>query len=208
MLKGLHKIIDSGDEAFRRSLEAVRYHYELLLARVGSLLSPESHPTPVSVLFLSDQISRTNELQFSPYFWFRNALAQKAGFVFRPMRVVGEALPAASDLRGYDLIALKLQYKTSPEDAEKIAAHVCRHKEVGTKLAYFDGIDDLCIHWPALLEYVDLYVKRHAFRDRSLYLNDHVGSTNLTDYVFRTHGAVALDGRLVLADPAGGAPDA
>lgn len=190
----LHELIQSSVESFRHSLESARYHYYLLRAHWAYLLSPGSHPSPVRVLLLSDQISRTNELQFSPYFWFRNALAEKAGFVFRPMRLVSGALPTASDLRGYDLIALKLQYKTPPEDVEKIAAHVSQHKELGTKLAYFDGIDDLCILWPALLEYVDLYVKRHTFSDRSLYLKDHVGSTNLTDYVFRNHGALALDG--------------
>ena len=190
----LHELIQSSIRAFRCSLESVRYHYDLLRARTAFLLSPGSHPSPVRVLFLSDQISRTNELQFSPYFWFRKALVEKTGFVFRPMRLVSGALPTASNLGGYDLIALKLQYKTPPADVERIAAHVSQHKESGTKLAYFDGIDDLCVLWPTLLDYVDLYVKRHAFRDQSLYLKDHVGSTNLTDYVFRTHGAVALDG--------------
>jgi glycosyltransferase involved in cell wall biosynthesis len=146
------------------------------------------------VLFLSDQISRTNELQFSPYYWFRKALVQKAGFVFRAARIAPGMLPRASDLAGYDLIALKLQYKTPPEDVGRIALHVSQCKEAGTKLAYFDGIDDLCVHWPVLLDHVDFYVKRHAFRDRSQYLKNHVGSTNLTDYVFRTYGADALGG--------------
>ncbi len=194
MRSKLHEMIRTSAEAFACFLESARYHYDLLRARWAFLLSPGSHPSPVRVLFLSDQISRTNELQFSPYYWFRKALAEKAGFIFRPMRLVGDVLPTASDLRGYDLIALKLQYKTPPADVERIAAHVAHHKKPGTKLAYFDGGDDLCIHWTAVLEYVDLYVKRHAFRDRSLYLKDHVGSTNLTDYVFRTHGAAALDG--------------
>lgn len=184
----------AGGALFKRCSESIRYHGDLLRFRAFWFLSLSARHRPIRVLFLSDQISRTNELQFSPYYWFRKALVQKAGFVFRAARIVPGILPRASDLAGYDLIALKLQYKTPPEDVGRIALHVSQCKEAGTKLAYFDGIDDLCVHWPVLLDHVDFYVKRHAFRDRSQYLKNHVGSTNLTDYVFRTFGTDALGG--------------
>jgi hypothetical protein len=187
-------IIRQMNQLGRHCLEYIVYHYDLVAAWIRWKLSPSKKPRPLRVLFLSDQISRTNELQFSPFLWFRNALAQKAGFVFRACRIDVRSLPSRSDLRSYDLIALKLQYKTPPEDVAKIAEHVAANKRSETKLAYFDGIDDLCVHWPILLDYVDFYVKRHAFKDRSEYLKNHVGSTNLTDYVFRKHGAEALDG--------------
>lgn len=177
-----------------RSLESARYHYYFLLAWFACRVCSTSTPRPVRVLFLSDQISRTNELQFSPFFWFRKALAQQAGFVFKASRLDPKDLPDTSDLRQYDLIALKLQYKTPPVVAETIAEHLALHKAAATKLTYFDGIDDLCILWPSVLEHVDFYMKRHVFRDRSLYLKGHVGSTNLTEHVFRAHGAGALNG--------------
>jgi hypothetical protein len=190
----MHGMIKHMTQVGRYFQESTIYHYHLASAWIRWKISPSKKPQPLRVLFLSDQISRTNELQFSPFIWFRNALAQKAGFVFRGCRIDVKSLPSRSDLRSYDLIALKLQYKTPAEDVAKIAEHVVANKRAVTKLAYFDGIDDLCVHWPTLLDYVDFYVKRHAFKDRSEYLKNYVGSTNLTDYVFRKHGAEALDG--------------
>jgi glycosyltransferase involved in cell wall biosynthesis len=187
-------IFSAANRARAAAWGSLRYRTELILAATLHRLDGVKYPKRLRVLFLSDQMSRTNELQFSPYYWFRKALVRKAGFVFRALRITIDILPPASELKGYDLIALKLQYKTPTKNVEKIATHVSQHKESGTKLAYFDGIDDLCVHWPVLLDHVDFYVKRHAFRDRSLYLKDHVGSTNLTDYVFRTYGADALGG--------------
>ena len=179
--------IASGD--FR---ESIRYYGSFLRAWVDHVLMPAQYPRPLRVLFLSDQSSRTNELQFSPFYWFREALASTLGFVFRPKKLDVAHLPDASALRGYDLIALKMHYKTRPVDAERAAAHIATHKSPGTKLAYFDGIDDLCVLWPSLLNHVDFMVKRHVFRDRLQYLNRFQGGTNLTDYVARLHGSGAL----------------
>jgi hypothetical protein len=53
---------------------------------------------------------------------------------------------------------------------------------------YFDGDDDLCIQWPALLAHVDLLVKKHVFKDRNAYARAFTGKNNLTDYVARQFG--------------------
>ena len=44
------------------------------------------------------------------------------------------------------------------------------------------------IQWPEILSYVDLYVKKHVFRDRSDYLKRFVGKSNLHDYVHHKYG--------------------
>ena len=185
----------------RNIMESMRFHYDLLRVWLAHHLMPRRHPRPLRVLFLSDQTSRTNELQFSPFYWFRSALAGRLGFVFRPMKLDVATLPNHSQLRGYDLIALKMHYKTSLLDAERIAVHIEKHKSPHTKFAYFDGSDDVCILWPRLLDHVDFFVKRHVFRDRSQYLKSYNGGTNLTDYVARLHGAESLFADATFSEP-------
>jgi len=178
-----------------------RYYYDLARVSVANRFAPRRIPRPLRVLFLSDCLSLWNERQFSPFYWFRNALALKLGFVFRLIRMNPMVPPSAAEIRNYDLILLKLFYKTPPEDAEKIAASVSANKHPDAKLVYFDGIDDLCIHWPNILDHVDLCVKRHSFKDPSMYLRRFAGSINLTDYVFKEHGALALNGEIGTSDP-------
>ena len=179
----------------------MRYRLRLFCVLAAHWLSPRSRPHPLRVLFLSDLRAYLTERQFSPFYCFRGALARRLGFVFRPMRLDPENLPGRSALSEFDIVVFKLNYKTPPADAVRIAADIAAAKRPGAKLVYFDGNDDICIQWPGILKHVDLYVKRHVFRDRSKYLGRFTGSINLTDYVSRTYGSAAIDGDTSTSEP-------
>ena len=90
-------------------------------------------------------------------------------------------------MRQFDVVILKMSFYTKPNDALRFVQTI-RAAFNGKRLIYFDGDDDLCVQWPEILPYVDIYVKKHLFRDRKQYLKRYVGKTNLTDYVHRQYG--------------------
>jgi hypothetical protein len=153
------------------------------------------------LLFLSDGVSYLNERQISPFYYFRKALRVELGVIFHHALLNPSMLPSRRSLKGFDIIIVKLNYKTPPEYIPRIAAGIKSAASTSSRIIYFDGRDDLCIQFPELLTFSDLYVKRHVFRDRSMYLKRYVGSINLTDYVYDRHGSAALDGDESASEP-------
>jgi hypothetical protein len=90
-------------------------------------------------------------------------------------------------LSRFDVLGLKFTFH-----AQEPWHIVSRFREqlsgTSTKLVYFDGDDDVCVQWPAVLRLVDLYVKKGVFTDTDDYLRPFIGKSNLTDYVSRTYG--------------------
>jgi len=139
------------------------------------------------MLIVSDQFSYTSEQQLAVFRAYRRALRNQLGLVSRSA-LPAEALAfAPARLAEFDLIGIKIGFRTSASEVLR-TVQTLRDSAPRAKLVYFDGDDDLCIQWPELLPLVDLYVKKHAFRDRSKYLQGYVGKSNLTDYVARTFG--------------------
>jgi hypothetical protein len=163
-----------------RRLDRPKFAATCLRVRARRTLSGNRRPALVRVLFLSDCKSTLNERQFSPFYFFRGSLGERLGFVFFPENA--ERFSPAS-ARRYDLIVAKFHYQCPETAVLETLQSVQTHKRPDARLAYFDGNDDVCIQWPAVLDHVDLYVKRHVFRDRSQYLRTFVGGKNLTDYV-------------------------
>ena len=95
-------------------------------------------------------------------------------------------------LSGFDLVFRKMGFRTSRSEAVRIAS-VIRGAASKNRVVYLDGDDDLCVQWPEILPFVDLYVKKHLFRDRSQYQKVFVGKTNLTDYVHHHFGQSFAD---------------
>lgn len=164
-----------------------RYAANLARAEVRHRLA--GGPRPVRWLLLSDDLAYTSEQQWAPLRRWAGDLRQRLGIVARHIRIsVDEEIPSGL-VAGYDAVALKLSWKTPADRAVRTAARLreltSRH---GAMLTYFDGDDDLCIHWPDLLAHVDLYVKKHIFADTRNYLRPYIGKSNLTDHVARTFG--------------------
>jgi hypothetical protein len=142
-------------------------------------------------LIVIDGDSYANQMQFAPFFVYRKALRLRFGFVFKQM-LLEDALRHTNAIRGFDLIFVKLLFTRQDAQAQKIIKHI--HAAKGqAKLIYFDGDDDVCIQWPDIFPYLDLYVKKHVFSDLDQYGRTFVGKSNLTDYVASRWGVSFAD---------------
>jgi len=93
----------------------------------------------------------------------------------------GNVRPSKS-FGSYDMVGIKFNYKSRAEEVFAAASCIAQSKRPDAKLIYCDGNDELTIQWPGLLRCCDVYWKKHAFRDLSLYQRRYRGTTNLTDY--------------------------
>lgn len=113
-----------------------------------------------------------------------------AGSIPRPSAAWGA-------LNRFDLIGLKLDYRTAPATALRCVRELRAASRSGdVRIVYFDGDDDPNVQWPALIEAVDGYVKKHVFADPAAYARTYRGKSNLTDHLVRTQG-LTLEGHAV-----------
>lgn len=153
-------------------------------ARDGAARVVSRRPA-IRMLLASDLEIVTSEQQFHPFRKHRSKLRKALGLDtlhtdIATARWLLQHLPAT-----FDIIGLKLSFRTPSEDALRIAEAFAAQD---APLIYFDGDDDLSVQWPEVLELCDLYVKKHAFADRAEYLRPTVGKTNLTHYVNENFG--------------------
>jgi hypothetical protein len=140
------------------------------------------------ILIASDGLAFTSEEQFTPLFTNRGRIADELGVVF-DRQLIDDVLSSSEPITAkYSAVFAKLSFLTPEDDALDKIARLRRQLAPGVKLVYFDGDDDLCVQWGGLLEFVDLYVKKHIFADLSMYRKEFVGKNNLTDYVSRVSG--------------------
>jgi hypothetical protein len=162
----------------RQALEPLYYAFENALARIGKTASGSE---PIRVALVSDGIEITSEEQFNAFAACRAGLRRKLNVIFLKKPLKDVLLSAQTSLARFDLVILKLSFRKTRTEALAIANDI--KAATSSPLIYFDGDDDLCVQWPELLPYLDLYVKKHAFRDRSQYSRPWVGKSNLTNYV-------------------------
>jgi hypothetical protein len=143
----------------------------------------------IRVALVSDLDAPTSEEQFYPFTLYRDVLRRSIGIVFLHLMLTDVLRAPRFLLSHFDVVILKLSYRTTPSEALSIV-RIIRSAIGGKPLIYFDGDDDSCIQWPEILTNLDLYVKKHAFRDRNQYLRTYIGKSNLHDYVHRKYGHV------------------
>jgi hypothetical protein len=147
------------------------------------------------MLLLSDGINAHSECQFDPIIRNRRELRDAFGLAVRSVQARPAAIGPWRCLRDYDVVGLKFNYKTPADVVMKAVACVAASMRPDARLVYCDGNDELTIQWPGLLRRCDVYWKKHALRDRSLYLRHFRGSTNLTEHVLTpAEGAVESAG--------------
>ena len=171
-----------------RIYKPAKYLADLIQITIENNTPRQQFQTPYSrclkVLLLSDDREYTSEQQFAPFFAYRQALRQEYRLAFNHMLVSDVLKLPAFFIKTYDLILVKLSFQTPDTQARQTIKQIYEMKG-HAKLVYCDGDDDLCIQWPDLLYYVDLYIKKHLFRDPTQYQKQYVGKSNLTDYVAR-----------------------
>jgi hypothetical protein len=138
------------------------------------------------ILLISDDRVATSEEQFNPFSLCRTLLRDSLNLATVHLLLDDVMLSPKLLLKPFDIIILKLSFRTDAAEAINVVRSIS-NAIAGRRLIYFDGDDDLCVQWPEILGYADLYVKKHMFRDRNQYLNRFVGKSNLTDYVNREY---------------------
>lgn len=140
------------------------------------------------ILIASDGLAFTSEQQFAPLLANRRRIADELAVVF-DQQLLDDILASSRPITAkYSAVFAKLSHLTPADEALEKIARLRDQLAHGVKLIYLDGDDDLCVQWGGLLEFVDLYVKKHVFADRSWYRKEFVGKNNLTDYVARISG--------------------
>jgi len=140
------------------------------------------------ILLASDLLEYTSEAQYSPFAHYRERL-------FRELAVssLHTDVATAKVLLGlpgvhFDIVGLKLSFRTDNADVESTVRGI-HGKLAGAKFVYFDGDDDVNVQWPEILGFVDLYVKKHVYKDRAQYGVATIGKSNLTQYAHDQYGA-------------------
>lgn len=146
------------------------------------------------ILIFSDGQNYTSEQQFAPLLRHRQEIARRLGLVFDFAGIDRVAGPGSPNLSGCTAVGLKLGFLTPAEEAARIAERLfAAARATRARTIVFDGDDDLCVLWPAVIEAADVYIKKHRFADDAGYARSYVGKTNLTDYVHHTYGTEFAD---------------
>lgn len=166
-----------------RVIEPVRHLADHAITRLG-----DRRPS-IRLLAASDDLNYTSEQQLAPIHAYRDRLRRELGVMFGHLLVSDALALPPPVLRSYDALLLKLVYRTPADRALSTVRRLRERAGPGVRLIYLDGDDDVCVQWPAVLRYVDLYVKMQVFRDRARYTEARIGKSNLTEHAARVFGA-------------------
>jgi hypothetical protein len=171
-----------------RVINPARYFVDLARVRLRGSRTISNAPTlPIRVALISDRDAYCSEEQFYPFAAYRLELRKKLRLISVHLLLKDVLHAPELILSRFDIIVLKMSYRTTPSEALRVVQTI-RNAVSSKSLVYFDGDDDLCIQWPEILPYVDLYTKKHVFRDRCNYSKRFVGKSNLHDYVHHKFG--------------------
>ena len=172
----------------RGTVDLTRFFFDLTSNVINRTVHPASASPPLlRVALVSDANISTSEEQLNVFSSYRSELREKLCVISAHLPLKLVLCAPKFILSAFDIVILKMSFRTSSQESLRIA-QTLRDSINHKRMIYFDGDDDLCVQWPAILPYVDLYVKKHLFRNKSQYLNRFIGKSNLTDFVHRHFG--------------------
>lgn len=138
-------------------------------------------------LFLSvdDPICRS---QVFPFFYYRPELRERFGVHMRELPLAQfEAAPERAPANA-DTVCIQTWFDRSPESLRTLLRQVREHNP-NARIVYLDWFAPTDLRLAETLHgEVDLYIKKHAFRERAHYGAATLGDTNLMDYYGRRYG--------------------
>lgn len=136
------------------------------------------------VLFLSE-LNDIATTQFFPFFYHQADL--KLDAVELPLKAFKNSSDSFKSIDP-DAVCLQTWFDFTPDDLEALIANLKRLWP-GAKLSYFDWFAPTDLRFAETLnDKVDLYVKKHVFKDVNDYSRQTLGDTNLTDYYAKKFG--------------------
>ena len=125
--------------------------------------------------------------QVFPFHFYREALREAHGADISEVNL-DAFLDGSVQVTGATVVAFQTEYDLDEALRDRILARI-RETSPGARVVYLDWFAPTDLRYAELLgPHVDLYVKKHVLRDRSLYGTETFGDTNLMDYYGRAHG--------------------
>ena len=170
-------------DAIKIILNNALYSYDLLMS---NLIKKCHASATIKCLLLSEWQSYTHEQQWHAFYVYRKRLKKEVNLIFHHDRTRNFLKEKKNKIARFDIIFVQTFFKKNPQETMEIFRQVNAAKGKA-KIICVDSADDLCIRFPGVFPYVDLYVKKNIFRDMRLYSKRYIGRTNLTDYLARNN---------------------
>jgi hypothetical protein len=133
-----------------------------------------------NALFVTHQ-NRIARSQIFPFYYFRSALRSELGVDFREVSLEEYEVHGAP-FRDAELVFLQPWWNIERDRLQYLLRRI-RDEHASATVVLLDSFAPLDLRLAQhVCEFVDVYVKKQVFRDRSLYGQSTSGDTNLVDY--------------------------
>jgi Glycosyl transferases group 1 len=139
----------------------------------------------VLMLSVKNPVAQT---QVFPFHFYAPELAQRLRVDLREVDCADYERAPERAPGGADVVCVQLWFDADQGRIDRLFAEL-RARNPNAKFVFLDSFapaDLRLAHW--LDRHVDLYVKKHLFRDRARYAQPTFGDTNLVDFYSRLHG--------------------
>ena len=169
------------------SFPNIRWRLHRLLVDMGRWVPPFSRSASRRLLLITCE-GRIAQSQVFPLFHFRRQLEASFGVQLREIGLDAFEAGAPGWRPEADIVIVQPWFDVSEERLQRLLEMVyerCRPARV----VFFDSFAPTDLRLGHIVEpYIELYVKKHVLRDRSLYGRPTLGETNLMDHFGRRYG--------------------
>ncbi len=140
-----------------------------------------------SLLFITSN-NPISASQIFPFFYFQSELRKQLNVIVSEMRLDTLLSTGASSVKHADFVFFQPWFNTSFVDLRgmfEIVRSVCPN----AKFIFLDSYAPVDLRLAEKTnDFVDVYVKKHVFRERSRYGKETLGDTNLVEYYGKLYG--------------------
>ncbi len=163
-----------------------------LQKHLKNIKSSSDTPSQINVLLVATK-HEISETQMYPFYWHQKILKQEHGIEFCEIDtaiIYHESVTikkATQQHNNIKRIFFQAEFEM-PENKLKASLEYLQKVYPQAKIAFMDWYAPLHIR-PATVvnDYIDLYIKKHSYRDFSDYSKPTLGDTNLSDYYAKRH---------------------
>ena len=120
--------------------------------------------------------------QIFPFYYFKKELFRKIGITFSEVDIDKYTSGDWRSKRQPDLIFYQPWFNRSKEELQQTLAKI-KKENPSSQIVFLDSYAPLDLRFAETVDpIIDVYVKKHVFRDRSRYGQPTLGDTNLVDY--------------------------
>ena len=171
-------------ELAEERLRSVRLRAKAAFMQARAKLSPFPEDTDQRLLLVT-QNERIPQSQVYPFLHFSGQLREHYGAAVREVSLEHALDPELELPDNATTIAFQTPYDISDALLDQLLRRL-RNNNPYARLVYLDWAAPTDLRNAARLDpHIDIYIKKHALRDRSQYGSETLGDTNLSDYYAR-----------------------